>query len=174
MATGLVQLQLVCGTEVEAARNRKRLDGAQRQRATSLDVVLVVERPQRPLDPAGLGLQTLRRRLGAAYWMPWIGVLCSGDYLSPVEIPMISAGGSLGAYQATLARLATLVEQAETVIPGHGGPLSADQTRRLLGEDSAYLEALERDGDSAPLPRGRATAAQRRIHAENVSRAGGG
>jgi glyoxylase-like metal-dependent hydrolase (beta-lactamase superfamily II) len=111
---------------------------------------------------------------GAAYWMPWIGVLCSGDYLSPVEIPMISAGGSLGAYQATLARLATLVEQAETVIPGHGGPLSADQTRRLLGEDSAYLEALERDGDSAPLPRGRATAAQRRIHAENVSRAGGG
>ena len=108
---------------------------------------------------------------GAAFWMPWIGVLCCGDYISPVEIPMISPGGALAAYQATLARLATLVEQAETVVPGHGGPLSADQARRLLGEDAAYLKALARNGDAAQLPPGRATSAQQRIHAENVSRA---
>ena len=108
---------------------------------------------------------------GAAFWMPWIGVLCCGDYISPVEIPMISPGGSLAAYQATLARLATLVEQAETVVPGHGGPLSADQARRLLGEDAAYLKALARNGDAAQLPPGRATSAQQRIHAENASRA---
>jgi glyoxylase-like metal-dependent hydrolase (beta-lactamase superfamily II) len=103
--------------------------------------------------------------------MPWIGVLCCGDYISPVEIPMISPGGSLAAYQATLARLATLVEQAETVVPGHGGPLSADQARRLLREDAAYLKALARNGDAAQLPPGRATSAQQRIHAENAGRA---
>ena len=66
---------------------------------------------------------------GAAFWIPWLGVLCCGDYISPVEIPMISPGGSLDAYQATLGRLATLVERSKTVVPGHGGPLSADQAR---------------------------------------------
>ncbi len=32
---------------------------------------------------------------GAAYVIPWLEVLVCGDYLSPAEIPMISAGGSL-------------------------------------------------------------------------------
>jgi glyoxylase-like metal-dependent hydrolase (beta-lactamase superfamily II) len=108
---------------------------------------------------------------GAAFWIPWLGVLCCGDYISPVEIPMISPGGSLDAYQATLGRLATLVERSKTVVPGHGGPLSADQARRLLVEDAAYLEALERHGEAAPLPPGRASAAQQRIHIENAGRA---
>lgn len=110
---------------------------------------------------------------GAAFWIPWLGVLCCGDYLSPVEIPMISPGGSVAAYLATLARLVPLVEQLQTVVPGHGGPLGADQARHLLGEDIAYLEALEREGGDAPLPRGRASAAQQRIHTENTRRTGG-
>ena len=42
---------------------------------------------------------------GMAVWIPWARVLVCGDYLSPVEIPMISEGGSAGAYLATLARL---------------------------------------------------------------------
>ncbi|HEY8638469.1 MAG TPA: MBL fold metallo-hydrolase, partial [Solirubrobacteraceae bacterium] len=42
---------------------------------------------------------------GMAVWAEWVGVLCCGDYLSPVEIPMLSAGGSRSAYLATLARL---------------------------------------------------------------------
>ena len=111
---------------------------------------------------------------GAAFWIPWLGVLCCGDYISPVEIPMISPGGSLGAYQATLVRLAPLVDKSTTVVPGHGGPLSADQAHRLLREDAAYLQALQQDGKAAVLPPGRATAAQQRIHAENASRASGG
>jgi glyoxylase-like metal-dependent hydrolase (beta-lactamase superfamily II) len=107
---------------------------------------------------------------GSAFWIPWAETLVCGDYLSPVEIPMISAdaGGSVAAYTATLARLRPLVEQAETVVPGHGGPLRRDEALRILGEDAAYLEALTRDGADAALPEGRRTAEQRRIHAENV------
>jgi glyoxylase-like metal-dependent hydrolase (beta-lactamase superfamily II) len=109
---------------------------------------------------------------GTAFWIPWLRVLVCGDYLSPVEIPMISEGGALTAYLATLGRLSPLVDQAETVIPGHGGPIPREEARRLLEEDIAYLSALERDGAAAPLPRGRVTGEQRRIHAENVTRAG--
>ena len=42
---------------------------------------------------------------GTAYLIPWLGVLVCGDYLSPVEIPWISPGGSASAYLATLERL---------------------------------------------------------------------
>jgi glyoxylase-like metal-dependent hydrolase (beta-lactamase superfamily II) len=106
---------------------------------------------------------------GTAYWLPWLRVLVVGDYLSPVEIPMISPGGSITAYRATLERLAPLVAQAETVIPGHGGPLSRSQADRLLLEDVDYLSALPDRGASTPLPRGRITSEQKRIHAENVA-----
>jgi glyoxylase-like metal-dependent hydrolase (beta-lactamase superfamily II) len=107
---------------------------------------------------------------GVAYSLPWLGVLACGDYLSPVEIPMISAGGSLDAYLATLGRLRPLAEAAEVVIPGHGSPLSPAEATRILREDAAYLEALRADGAAAPLPDGRAGPSQRKIHAENVQR----
>ena len=109
---------------------------------------------------------------GLACWIPWARVLVCGDHLSPVEIPMLSPGGSLDAYLATLRRLEPLVEQAETVVPGHGAPLDAPRAAALLREDVAYLEALRRDGAAAPLPLARRTAAQRRIHAENAARIG--
>lgn len=109
---------------------------------------------------------------GTAYLIPWLKVLVCGDYLSPVEIPMISAGGSLEAYLATLARMRSLLEASDTLIPGHGVPLSRDDARRILDEDVAYLTALANDGADAPLPAGRRTAAQKRIHKENVARAG--
>jgi glyoxylase-like metal-dependent hydrolase (beta-lactamase superfamily II) len=108
---------------------------------------------------------------GMAVWIPWARVLVCGDYLSPVEIPMISAGGSVSAYLATLARLEPLVAQAEVAVPGHGAPQDGERARAILGEDRAYLEALERDGEAAALPAGRRGAAQRQIHAENVARA---
>ena len=106
---------------------------------------------------------------GAAYWMPWTEVLVCGDYLSPVEIPMISPGGAVEAYAATLDRLGALVEKAETIVPGHGAPQPRAQARRVLEEDAAYLEALSASGPDAPLPRGRATPTQREIHARNVA-----
>jgi glyoxylase-like metal-dependent hydrolase (beta-lactamase superfamily II) len=107
---------------------------------------------------------------GIAIWIPWAEALVCGDYLSPVEIPMISEGGSLEAYAATLVRLRALVERAERVIPGHGAPLERGHALRVLEEDSAYLQALRDEGIDAPLPPGRRTAAQLRIHGENAAR----
>jgi glyoxylase-like metal-dependent hydrolase (beta-lactamase superfamily II) len=107
---------------------------------------------------------------GTAFWLGWAHVLVCGDYLSPVEIPEISAGGSIAAYQATLARLRPLVEQAETVVPGHGSPLERERALALLGEDAGYLDALTRAGAGAPLPPGRRTQVQKRRHADNAHR----
>ena len=103
---------------------------------------------------------------GAAIWIPWARVLVCGDYLSPVEIPMLSPGGSRGAYLATLDRLEPLVEAADHVVPGHGGPIDAVRAAAILREDRAYLEGLP----DAKLPLARRTGAQKQIHAENVTR----
>jgi glyoxylase-like metal-dependent hydrolase (beta-lactamase superfamily II) len=106
---------------------------------------------------------------GVAYWLAWARALVCGDYLSPVEIPMLSAGGSVAAYRATLERLAPLVEQAEFVIPGHGAPVSAQRAREILGEDAAYLTGLTEDPEGVALPPSRTSGPQRRIHAANLA-----
>jgi glyoxylase-like metal-dependent hydrolase (beta-lactamase superfamily II) len=96
------------------------------------------------------------------------GILIVGDYLSDVEIPWVSASGSMADYRATLARLAPLVEEASTVVPGHGAPHERDTALRLLDEDVDYLDALERGEER--LPAGRDSKPQREIHAENLTR----
>ncbi len=106
---------------------------------------------------------------GAAYWLPWANALVCGDYLSPVEIPVLSPGGSVAAYRETLGRLAGLVAQAEWVIPGHGAPIPGGRAQEVLVQDDAYLENLVRDPAATELPAGRTTATQRRIHAANVA-----
>jgi glyoxylase-like metal-dependent hydrolase (beta-lactamase superfamily II) len=103
---------------------------------------------------------------GTAYWIPWTQTLVCGDYLSPVEIPMISPGGSVEAYVATLSRLRPLVQNADTVVPGHGAPLTGAGALRVLEEDVAYLQSLP----DATLPEGRRGPAQRKIDAENRQR----
>jgi glyoxylase-like metal-dependent hydrolase (beta-lactamase superfamily II) len=108
---------------------------------------------------------------GLAVWVPWAATLACGDYLSPVELPWLQEGGSRDGYLATLARLAPYVERADWVVPGHGQPLTRERALAVLEEDVAYLEALP--APDAPLPAGRSTAAQRRVHAENVARTGG-
>ena len=105
---------------------------------------------------------------GMAIWIPWAQVLVCGDYLSPVEIPMISPGGTFEAYLDTLERLAPLVERAEMVVPGHGAPQPRESAARILEEDLDYLRALGERGEAAELPPGRRTAEQRRIHARNA------
>ena len=106
---------------------------------------------------------------GMAIWVPWASVLIAGDYVSRLEIPMISSGGSLSAYLATLNRLEPVVEQAAHVVPGHGGPIDGTRAAAILREDRAYLEALRDRGADAPLPLARRTGAQKRIHADNVA-----
>jgi glyoxylase-like metal-dependent hydrolase (beta-lactamase superfamily II) len=107
---------------------------------------------------------------GLAVWIPWAGVLICGDYLSPVEIPMVSteAGGSAVAYRQTLERLAPLVERAATVVPGHGTPMPAARAKEILAQDRAYVEQLIAGGEVS-LPPGRRSATQRQIHARNLS-----
>lgn len=107
---------------------------------------------------------------GTAYFAPWLSLLVCGDYLSPVEIPMISAGGSPSAYLETLERLRPVVSRATTVVPGHGSPLGSAETLTLLDEDAAYVRALLELGADAPLPPSRRTAAQAQIHADNARR----
>ena len=107
---------------------------------------------------------------GIAVLARWCGVLVCGDYLSSVEIPMISQGGSVDTYRATLARLAALLEAADTAVPGHGAPQSREAALRILDEDLAYLDVLERGEGRVSLPEGRDSARQRQVHAENVAR----
>jgi len=109
---------------------------------------------------------------GMAVWIPWASVLVCGDYLSPVEIPWLSPGGSVSAYQATLDRLEPLVERASFVVPGHGAVIDSERALAVLREDRAYLSALAADGADAALPLTRRNGAMKKIHAENVERAG--
>jgi glyoxylase-like metal-dependent hydrolase (beta-lactamase superfamily II) len=105
---------------------------------------------------------------GMALWLPWARVLVAGDYLSPVEIPMLHEDGSRDAYLATLRRLEPLVERADVVIPGHGEPIDQVRALAILREDRAYLEALP--GGSPPLARRSTT--QQTIHERNAARVG--
>jgi glyoxylase-like metal-dependent hydrolase (beta-lactamase superfamily II) len=108
---------------------------------------------------------------GMAVWAPFARVLVVGDYVSPVEIPMLSAGGSRNAYVATLLRLAPYVEQADWVVPGHGAPLDAQRALAILREDVKYLESLDAaDPSKAALPLARRDRVQQQIHAENLTR----
>jgi glyoxylase-like metal-dependent hydrolase (beta-lactamase superfamily II) len=107
---------------------------------------------------------------GIAFWVPWAEVLICGDYLSPVEIPMISAdhGGTLETYRETLFRLSPLANKAATVIPGHGAPLTGERALEILAEDLAYLDALAA-GEDVTLPDGRRSPTQKQIHERNVA-----
>lgn len=97
------------------------------------------------------------------------GILFTGDYLSNVEIPVLGAGGSVPDYRSTLARIGALVEQVETVVPGHGAPQERAAALRRLDEDVDYLDALERGEERPRLPVRRDSARQRELHAENLT-----
>jgi glyoxylase-like metal-dependent hydrolase (beta-lactamase superfamily II) len=105
---------------------------------------------------------------GMAVWIAWARVLVCGDYLSPVEIPMIADGGSRDAYLATLRRLEPLVDEAAHVVPGHGDVLDGVRAAAILREDADYVARLP----AADLPLARRSPAQRAIHAANVERVG--
>jgi glyoxylase-like metal-dependent hydrolase (beta-lactamase superfamily II) len=105
---------------------------------------------------------------GMAVWVPWASVLICGDYLSPVEIPIVE--GSVDGYLATLGRLGGLVERAAWIVPGHGGPVDGPRATTILAEDRSYVEGLRDDPRTVAPPGGRGGAEQRRLHAANVAR----
>ncbi len=107
---------------------------------------------------------------GMAIAMPWAGVLVAGDYLSAIEIPMLTTpGSSVQAYLETLERLAPLASAAEHVVPGHGPILGAARAEEILAQDAAYLHGLSERGAEAELPEGRRSREMRAIHARNVA-----
>jgi glyoxylase-like metal-dependent hydrolase (beta-lactamase superfamily II) len=178
---------LGCG-ETSAARLAAEPGGAQRE-LRAFDEEHYVERgplmvpPPQALPVPGvceLGARELQLHVadghtadGMAIWIEWAGVLLCGDYVSPVEIPMISDGGSASAYLATLERLESLVEGAAWVVPGHGAPIDGVRAAAVLREDRAYLEGLVERGEDAELPLARRTPAQKTTHAQNVARVSG-
>jgi glyoxylase-like metal-dependent hydrolase (beta-lactamase superfamily II) len=94
-----------------------------------------------------LGDLTLRLDHAPGHWPDQItiydpanGVLWAADMLSDREIPFVSH--SLGAYRATLARLAGLA--IGVLVPGHGQATRdrAEIAARLVA-DSAYLDELQ-------------------------------
>ena len=178
---------LALGVGEPSALRLREEPGATQRELRDKDAELYVERPHPlslgqvqalpvpgsiELGPEELELHPAEghTRDGMAVMARWCGVLCVGDYLSNVEIPMVEAG--LGDYRATLARLAPLVEAAETIVPGHGAAHTRDEALRILDEDVDYLDALERGDVKPALPEWRDTREQRRIHAENLERLG--
>ena len=176
---------LAVGVAESTAERIQRSPGAVQRQLRQHDAEHYVERP-RPLSlsqahglpvPGGLGLGEEELELhpaeghspdGMAVFAPWLAVLCCGDYLSDVEIPLIAGAGSLEGYRATLARLAPLVERAGVVVPGHGSPHSREEALRLLDEDVGYLDAIESGEERVRLPEGRNSSRQRQIHADNL------
>src|SRR5688572_21594131 len=168
--------QLALGVGEPTAIRLRTEPGVAQRELRDADVEHYVDRP-RPLSLGsyeglpvpgyvGLGEQELELHPaeghtadGTAVFARWAGVLCVGDYLSDVEIPMVKG---VDEYRATLARLAPLVAAAEVVVPGHGSPHDRDTALRLLDEDLAYLEGF------ATLPPGRDTKRQRQIHEANL------
>lgn len=98
---------------------------------------------------------------GIAILIEWAGVLLSGDYLSPVELPVLGSGGTAKAYADTLRRLRPLVERVEHVVPGHGRVLDRERALEILDEDLTYVAEegpssstrLRRSSRSARPPR---------------------
>ncbi len=178
--------ELSMGVGEETLHRLRSEPGKAQRELRAADAEHYVERP-RPLGlghvqplpvPGRLGLGDQELELhpaeghtsdGVAVLARWCGVLVCGDYLSSVEIPTISPAGSLEAYRATLARLAALLEVTETAVPGHGAPQPRDAALRILDEDLAYLDALERGDPRVPLPAGRDSPRQRQVHAENLA-----
>lgn len=175
--------ELALGVGQPTAERLRAEPGAAQRRLRDSDDELYVARP-RPLALGSYQVLPVPGRLelggeelelhpadghtadGMALWAAFCGVLCPGDYLSDVELPGV--GCSLADYRATLDRLEPLVEKAETVVPGHGSPLGRDDAQRVLAEDRAYLDALERGEERPRLPGGRDSARQRALHAENL------
>jgi glyoxylase-like metal-dependent hydrolase (beta-lactamase superfamily II) len=83
------------------------------------------------------------------------GVLVAGDMLSDVLIPMLNLDDTADPIEDYLAALRLLEGAAgdiDLLVPGHGSVGGADQARKRIGQDRAYVQAL-RDGRVPVDPR---------------------
>ncbi len=135
---------------VAEAAEWHRLQGLPDPVLSASDNVLVVD-PPRAVTVAGAVLRVHpaagHTRDGVAFAVPRAGLLCVGDYLSPVEDPAVEAGGSVEAYRATLDRLAGPVGAARAVVPGHGHPLAPAEALAILECDRRALAPAPPAGD---------------------------
>ena len=102
---------------------------------------------------------------GCAVWVEREGLLIAGDYLSDVEIPLLSWAGSLPGYRDALDRLEPYVRRARLVVPGHGSPADAATALERLHAARRYLDTWQ-------VPPGYDTVRQHEIHAANLERHG--
>jgi glyoxylase-like metal-dependent hydrolase (beta-lactamase superfamily II) len=86
---------------------------------------------------------------GMAIAIGWASVLLVGDYLSPVELPVLGPGGTPEAYADTLERLRALVTRATHVVPGHGRVLDRADALAILEADLADV----REGNASSSTR---------------------
>lgn len=100
---------------------------------------------------------------GIAIAIPWVGALLVGDYISPVELPVLGPAGTAEAYMDTLTRLRPLVAHATHIIPGHGGVLDSSRALALLEEDLAYVRDV---GPSSSTRLRRSSRSERRPRSE--------
>jgi glyoxylase-like metal-dependent hydrolase (beta-lactamase superfamily II) len=103
-------------------------------------------------------------------------VLVAGDMLSDVLIPMLDLrgqGNPLQDYLDALRRLEDIASEADLVIPGHGSVGSADELRRRIDQDRAYVIALQAGRDPVDARVGPGAAFGRdwlpAVHARQVS-----
>ncbi|WP_020386434.1 MBL fold metallo-hydrolase [Kribbella catacumbae] len=84
------------------------------------------------------------------------GVLVAGDMLSDVFIPMLDnltdTNDPIAEYLVGLRLLEDVAVDVKVLVPGHGSVCGADQLRRRIDLDRAYVHAL-RDGQAPDDPR---------------------
>ncbi|MFL5685924.1 MAG: MBL fold metallo-hydrolase [Chloroflexota bacterium] len=75
------------------------------------------------------------------------GVLAAGDMLSDVLMPFLDleAADPIEDYLAALRLFEAVAGEVDLVVPGHGSVGRADELRRRIDQDRAYVEAV-RDG----------------------------
>jgi hydroxyacylglutathione hydrolase len=79
----------------------------------------------------------------SAVFLPGTGTLIAGDMLSDVEIPLLDLAepDPLGDYRTGLQRLAA-IPGVRHIVPGHGSVGDAEEFRRRVAADFAYLDSL--------------------------------
>ena len=107
--------------------------------------------------------------------VPWAGVLVAGDYLSPVEIPMLNEGGGRGRVPRDAGAPAPAGgRRARTSSPGTGRRSRPRRPRAILEQDAPTCSDLGERGADAVLPEGRRSHEMLRVHERNALKVAAG